>query len=81
MTRREAHPPDRFVPAGEGGLAGVHVLLGVSGGIAAYKAAQLVRDLQRAGASVQVVMTAAATHFVSPTTFQGLTGKPVFTDQ
>lgn len=62
-------------------LVGRSLLLGISGGVAAYKAAQLVRDLQRAGASVQAVMTAAATHFISPTTFQALTGKPVFTDQ
>ncbi len=62
-------------------LIGRNLLLGVSGGVAGYKAAQLVRDLQRAGASVQVVMTEAATHFVSPTTFQALSGKPVFTDQ
>jgi phosphopantothenoylcysteine decarboxylase/phosphopantothenate--cysteine ligase len=53
----------------------------VSGGVAAYKAAQLVRDLQRAGATVQVVMTAAARQFVTATTFQALSGKRVFTDQ
>ena len=51
----------------------------MTGGVAAYKAAQLVRDLQRAGASVQVVMTGAATHFVGTATFQALSGKPVFT--
>lgn len=60
-------------------LAGRHLVLGVTGGVAAYKAAQLVRDLQRAGASVQVVMTKAATHFVGTATFQALSGKPVFT--
>ena len=60
-------------------LAGRHLVLGVTGGVAAYKAAQLVRDLQRAGASVQVVMTEAATHFVGTATFQALSGKPVFT--
>ena len=58
-------------------LAGRKLLLGICGGVAAYKAAQLVRDLQRAGASVQVVMTAAAQHFVTATTFQALSGKPV----
>ena len=62
-------------------LAGRNLLLGVSGGDAAYKSAQLVRDLQRAGAAVQVVMTAAAQHFVTATTFQALSGKPVFADQ
>src|SRR6266446_6527699 len=58
-----------------------HVLLGVSGGIAAYKAAELVRLLVKAGIEVQVVMTEAATHFVTPVTFQALSGRPVFTDQ
>ena len=61
-------------------LAGRRLVLGVSGGVAAYKAAQLVRDLQRAGASVQVVMTDAATRFVGTPTFQALSGNPVFTD-
>lgn len=58
-----------------------HIVLGVTGGIAAYKAAELVRELQRAGASVQVVMTRAATHFVTPVTFQALSARPVFVDQ
>jgi phosphopantothenoylcysteine decarboxylase/phosphopantothenate--cysteine ligase len=69
------------MPANGERLAGRNLLLGVCGGIAAYKAAQLVRDLQRAGATVQVVMTSAAAHFISATTFQALTGKPVFLDQ
>lgn len=59
------------------GLAGQRIVLGVSGGIAAYKAADLARRLQEAGAEVQVVMTDAAQHFVAATTFQALTGKPV----
>jgi phosphopantothenoylcysteine decarboxylase/phosphopantothenate--cysteine ligase len=58
-------------------LVGRHVLLGVSGGIAAYKAASLARALVRAGATVQVVMTAAAREFVGPVTFEGLTGRAV----
>jgi phosphopantothenoylcysteine decarboxylase/phosphopantothenate--cysteine ligase len=62
-------------------LAGKHIVLGVTGGIAAYKAAELLRLLLKEGASVQVVMTAAATHFVTPVTFQALSGKPVFSDQ
>jgi phosphopantothenoylcysteine decarboxylase/phosphopantothenate--cysteine ligase len=62
-------------------LAGKHIVLGVTGGIAAYKAAELVRLLVREGAEVQVVMTEAATRFVTPVTFQALSGKPVFTDQ
>ncbi len=56
------------------------IALGVTGGIAAYKAAELTRLWVKRGIEVQVVMTEAATHFVSPTTFQALSGKPVFTD-
>jgi phosphopantothenoylcysteine decarboxylase/phosphopantothenate--cysteine ligase len=56
------------------------ILLGVSGGIAAYKAAELVRRLKERGAEVQVVMTAAAREFVTPLTFQALSGRPVRTD-
>lgn len=58
-------------------LVGAHVLLGVSGGIAAYKAAILARELRRAGASVQVLQTAAAQRFVGSATFEGLTGRSV----
>lgn len=53
------------------------ILLGVSGGIAAYKAAELVRLLRTAGAEVQVVMTAGASRFVAPLTFQALSGRAV----
>ena len=60
-------------------LAGRRVLLGVTGGIAAYKAADLVRRLKEAGAEVQVVMTAAAEQFVTTLTFQALSGRPVRT--
>jgi phosphopantothenoylcysteine decarboxylase/phosphopantothenate--cysteine ligase len=59
------------------GLQGQRILLGVSGGIAAYKSADLVRRLREAGAEVRVVMTASALHFVGPTTFQALSGHPV----
>ncbi len=62
-------------------LQGKRIVLGVTGGIAAYKAAELVRLLGKQGADVQVAMTAGATHFVTTTTFQALSGKPVFTDQ
>lgn len=58
-------------------LHGHRILLGVSGGIAAYKAADLTRRLIEAGAEVQVVMTAGAKHFVGAATFQALSGKPV----
>jgi phosphopantothenoylcysteine decarboxylase/phosphopantothenate--cysteine ligase len=62
-------------------LQGKRIVLGVTGGIAAYKAAELLRLLSKQGADVQVAMTEGATHFVTPTTFQALSGKPVFTDQ
>ena len=61
-------------------LAGKHILLGVTGGIAAYKSAELVRLLRGAGAEVRVVMTRAATAFVTPLTFQALSGQPVGLD-
>ncbi len=54
-----------------------HIILGVSGGIACYKACELARELGRRGAEVRVVMTESATAFVSPLTFQALTGKNV----
>jgi phosphopantothenoylcysteine decarboxylase/phosphopantothenate--cysteine ligase len=62
-------------------LQGKRIVLGVTGGIAAYKAAELLRLLGRQGAEVQVAMTAGASHFVTATTFQALSGKPVFSDQ
>lgn len=55
------------------------ILLGISGGIAAYKSAELVRLLRKQGADVRVVMTQAATGFISPLTFQALSGNPVHT--
>ncbi|MGB5009662.1 MAG: bifunctional phosphopantothenoylcysteine decarboxylase/phosphopantothenate--cysteine ligase CoaBC [Candidatus Dechloromonas phosphoritropha] len=62
-------------------LQGKRIVLGVTGGIAAYKAAELVRLLGKQGAEVQVAMTEGAMHFVTATTFQALSGKPVFSDQ
>jgi len=62
-------------------LTGKRITLGVTGGIAAYKAAELVRLLIKQGARVQVAMTEAATHFVTPVTFQALSGNTVFSDQ
>ena len=56
-----------------------HILLGISGGIAAYKSAELVRLLKKAGAQVHVVMTDAATDFITPLTLQALSGNPVHT--
>src|SRR3984957_5765340 len=61
-------------------MQGKRILLGVTGGIAAYKSAELVRRLIEHGGEVQVVMTSAAREFVTPTTFQALSGKPVRTD-
>ena len=58
-------------------LSNKHILLGVSGGIAAYKSAQLLRELQRQNAQVRVAMTEGATKFVTPLTFQALSGHPV----
>lgn len=60
-------------------LVNKQILLGVTGGIAAYKSADLVRRLQDAGASVQVVMTPAAQEFITPLTMQALSGHPVHT--
>lgn len=56
------------------------VLLGITGGIAAYKAAELARELARQGVEVQVVMTEAARAFITPVTMQALSGNPVYTD-
>jgi phosphopantothenoylcysteine decarboxylase/phosphopantothenate--cysteine ligase len=58
-------------------LQGKHILVGVTGGIAAYKVCYLVRDLKKAGADVKVVMTEAATKFVTPLTFSALSGHAV----
>src|ERR1041384_7698441 len=58
----------------------MRITLGVTGGVAAYKAAELVRRLQQEGFSVEVVMTRAACEFITPLTFAALTGKKVITD-
>lgn len=61
-------------------LQGIKILLGVCGGIAAYKSIEILRSLQRAGAAVQVVMTQAAKQFVQPLTFEALSHRKVHTD-
>ncbi len=61
-------------------LAGKHIILGITGGIAAYKSASLVRLLVKAGAEVQVVMTPNAKQFITPVTLSTLTGKPVISE-
>jgi len=62
-------------------LSGKHIVLGLSGGIACYKAAELTRALVKAGATVQVVMTAGAEAFITPVTLQALSGRAVYTSQ
>jgi phosphopantothenoylcysteine decarboxylase/phosphopantothenate--cysteine ligase len=62
-------------------LAGRHVVLGLSGGIACYKSAELVRELVKAGATVQVAMTEAAERFITAVTLQALSNRPVYTSQ
>ncbi|RYF07198.1 MAG: bifunctional phosphopantothenoylcysteine decarboxylase/phosphopantothenate--cysteine ligase CoaBC [Comamonadaceae bacterium] len=62
-------------------LDGKHIVLGLSGGVACYKAAELSRLLIKAGATVQVVMTEAAGQFITPVTMQALTGRPVYGSQ
>jgi phosphopantothenoylcysteine decarboxylase/phosphopantothenate--cysteine ligase len=69
------------VPSPSGELAGRRVVLGLSGGIACYKAAELCRALVKAAATVQVVMTDAAMQFITPVTLQALSGQPVFSSQ
>ncbi|HVN44144.1 MAG TPA: bifunctional phosphopantothenoylcysteine decarboxylase/phosphopantothenate--cysteine ligase CoaBC [Steroidobacteraceae bacterium] len=61
-------------------MHGKHIVVGVTGGIAAYKSPDLVRRLRERGAEVQVVMTAAAREFVTPTTFQAVSGRQVRSD-
>ena len=62
-------------------LAGKHIVLGLSGGVACYKSADLCRLLIKAGATVQVVMTEAAAQFITPVTMQALSGRPVYGSQ
>ena len=62
-------------------LTGKHIVLGLTGGVACYKSAELCRLLIKAGATVQVVMTEAATQFITPVTLQALSGRAVYTSQ
>ena len=62
-------------------LADKKIVLGLTGGVACYKVAELTRALGKAGAKVQVVMTEAASHFITPVTMQALSGNTVYTDQ
>lgn len=72
MTVRALHPRRPW--------EGRRVVLGVTGGIAAYKSVQVARDLTRLGARVDVVMTSGAQQFIQPLSFQAVTGREVFTD-
>jgi phosphopantothenoylcysteine decarboxylase/phosphopantothenate--cysteine ligase len=63
-----------------GDLAGRHLVVGLTGGVACYKGAELVRAFVKAGATVQVVMTESARQFIGAVTLQALSGRPVFTD-
>lgn len=61
-------------------LSGKHILLGITGGIAAYKCPDLVRHLKKAGAEVRVILTESASHFVTPMTLQAVSANPVSSD-
>lgn len=61
-------------------LANRRIVLGLTGGIACYKSAELLRRMQDQGAQIDVVMTEAATHFITPTTLQALSGRPIYLD-
>lgn len=74
-----ASVPTPFLPPPA--LAGKHIVVGLSGGVACYKAADLVRELIKSGATVQVVMTEAAQRFIGVATLQALSGRPVATTQ
>jgi phosphopantothenoylcysteine decarboxylase / phosphopantothenate---cysteine ligase len=69
------------VPEPRRDLGGKHIVLGLSGGIACYKSAELLRQLVQAGATVQVVMTEAAEQFITPITMQALSNRSVYTSQ
>ena len=81
MSTKVPLNPDQSSAGEAGDLAGKHIVLGLSGGIACYKSAELCRALIKAGATVQVVMTEAAAQFITPVTMQALSGRPVFTNQ
>ena len=81
MTNQANNVQDALVSAEPLDLAGKHLVLGLSGGIACYKSAELCRSLIKAGATVQVVMTEAAEQFITPVTMQALSGRPVYTSQ
>ena len=79
---RKAKSPTRFprLTSKMGSLTGKKIVLGVTGGIAAYKAVEIASRLRKAGAEVHVVMTREATEFVTELTFREITGQPVTVD-
>ena len=80
MKMEETGPMhDARNPSGE--LIGQHIVLGLTGGIACYKAADFTRELVKAGATVQVVMSEAAEQFITPVTLQALSSRVVHTSQ
>lgn len=79
MSNPDQSPIMPSVDALRASVGGKRILVGVTGGIAAYKTATVVSRLAQAGAEVTVAMTPAATHFVTPLTFQALSGRPVYT--
>ena len=81
MTNESNLPADPVAAEEAADLAGKHIVLGLSGGIACYKAAELCRALIKAGATVQVVMTEAAAQFITPVTMQALSGRSVYSSQ
>ena len=74
-------PDSPVVVSTPAALQGKHIVLGLSGGVACYKAAELTRELLRSGASVQIVMTDAALQFITAVTMQALSNRPVYTSQ
>lgn len=81
MTNDLNRMPEALIAPESPELAGKHLVLGLSGGIACYKAAELCRALIKAGATVQVVMSEAAEQFITPVTMQALSGRPVYSSQ
>lgn len=83
MTTPSSSPGPGSTPPAQpsAALRDARILVGVTGGIAAYKTAWLVSRLAQAGAQVTVAMTRSATRFVTPLTFQALSGRPVYTSQ
>lgn len=79
MTQPDQRPIISDTAALRAAVGGRRIFVGVTGGIAAYKSATVVSRLAQAGAEVTVAMTTAATHFVTPLTFQSLSGRPVYT--